>query len=362
MKDEGKTKEQLTREVEELRKRNLELEASEQERRKTEETLKEKEYLLKEAERIAKVGSWEMDIATGKSWWSDEFFRICGFEPGAIEPTAEKGMQLIHPGDRERAAREVQKAIEQGKEYNIEKRIVHPDGSVRTVISRGEIVFDNNNKPLKLMGTFLDITEVKKAEEEIRQLNEELEAKVKERTKQLEAANRKLRRLSTIDTLTGIANRRSFNEAIEKEWRRCIRSGKSLSLIMADIDFFKDYNDHYGHLEGDTCLKKVAGALKRALRRPGDFLARYGGEEFVALLPDTDSQGACLVAEAMLYNVKALGVPHAHSSVSERVTVSFGLATIVPLIDVKSSTLIKAADDALYEAKKQGRNRIEMQN
>jgi diguanylate cyclase (GGDEF)-like protein len=131
---------------------------------------------------------------------------------------------------------------------------------------------------------------------------------------------------------------------------------------MADIDFFKDYNDHYGHLEGDTCLKKVAGALKRVLKRSGDFLARYGGEEFVALLPDTDSQGACLVAEAMLYNVKALSMPHDYSSVSERVTVSFGLSTIVPLIDVKSSTLIKAADDALYEAKKQGRNRIEMQN
>jgi diguanylate cyclase (GGDEF)-like protein len=198
--------------------------------------------------------------------------------------------------------------------------------------------------------------------EELRKRYVELEAMVKERTKQLEAANRKLRRLSTIDTLTGIANRRSFNEAFEKEWRRCIRSGKPLSLIMADIDFFKDYNDHYGHLEGDTCLKKVAGALKRVLKRSGDFLARYGGEEFVALLPDTDSQGASLVAEAMFYNVKALDMPHTYSSVSERVTVSFGLATIVPLIDVKSSTLIKAADDALYEAKKQGRNRIEMQN
>ncbi len=198
--------------------------------------------------------------------------------------------------------------------------------------------------------------------EELRNRYVELEAMVKERTKQLETANRKLRRFSTIDTLTGIANRRSFNEAIEKEWRRCIRSGKSLSLILADIDFFKDYNDHYGQLEGDTCLKKVARALKRTLRRPGDFLARYGGEEFVALLPDTDSQGVCLVAEAMLYNVKALDIPHAHSSVSERVTVSFGLATVVPLMDVKSSTLISAADDALYEAKKQGRNRIEMQN
>jgi PAS domain S-box-containing protein len=142
------------------------------ERKRTEETIQESYKRIKRAERIAHVGHWEMDIATGNSIWSDEFFRICGFEPGTFEPTAEKGFQIIHPDDRERAAQGVQQAIEEKGGYHIEKRIVRPDGSIRTVLAKGAVICDEHENPLKLVGTFQDITERKQAEEALRE-NEE---------------------------------------------------------------------------------------------------------------------------------------------------------------------------------------------
>jgi diguanylate cyclase (GGDEF)-like protein len=160
------------------------------------------------------------------------------------------------------------------------------------------------------------------------------------------------------DGLTGIPNRRRFNDALEVEWRRAIRTGTSISLILMDVDFFKLYNDNYGHGMGDTCLQQVASALAAAIARPSDFVARYGGEEFVALLPDTDAEGACLIAERMRSFVEALQLPHEHSSVSDWVTISAGVASMVPTGDDASQDLLKLADQMLYRAKESGRNRI----
>jgi len=179
----------------------------------------------------------------------------------------------------------------------------------------------------------------------------------KERQK-LASLNLELERLSSLDGLTGIANRRYFDTDFSREWQRAMRETEPISLIMVDVDYFKLFNDHYGHQAGDDCLKRVAHALESALQRPTDMVARYGGEEFVALLPGTHSRGGLQVAEGMRKAVEALQVAHAGSPAYARVTVSLGLATVVPMLKREPAALIKAADDALYAAKREGRNRV----
>ena len=181
---------------------------------------------------------------------------------------------------------------------------------------------------------------------------------LEESREQLAAANRTLQKLSSLDGLTGIANRRTFDETLNKEWNRALRSRKPLGLIMLDIDFFKLYNDHYGHQGGDDCLKKVAKGLDAAIHRDADFLARYGGEEFSAVLPNTDLQGAVKVAEEMSQSVKSLRLEHAKSKVSDIVSISIGVASMVPQNDTEPEVLIAAADQALYKAKENGRDRV----
>lgn len=168
-----------------------------------------------------------------------------------------------------------------------------------------------------------------------------------------------LENLSSLDGLTGIPNRRRFDEVARKEWKRSIREGVPLSLLLIDIDGFKAFNDNYGHLAGDDCLKQVATTLAHVIRRPSDFLARYGGEEFVALLPRTDRAGAAIVAEQMREAVAGLGIPHAHSPTAPNLTISLGVATVLPTIRHSLSGLIDAGDQALYRAKHGGRNRVE---
>jgi len=172
-----------------------------------------------------------------------------------------------------------------------------------------------------------------------------------------------LEQLASIDGLTNLFNRRRLDEILGNEWSRSQRSQTPLSLVMIDIDYFKRFNDTYGHAMGDHCLKEVAWTLKDVLRRPGDIIARYGGEEFAVLLPATDNEGAVLMANRMREEVAALKLPHSASEISEFVTVSMGVATI--LVDsgmANSEDLLKAADQALYQSKKNGRNRVTAQN
>ncbi len=173
----------------------------------------------------------------------------------------------------------------------------------------------------------------------------------------LDQANRELQRLSASDGLTGIANRRYFDDAIAREWRRARRNGGSLALMMCDVDHFKKFNDTYGHQAGDECLRRVAGAIATSLERGSDMAARYGGEEFVVVLPETPLGGALIVAEKIRHAVHALQIPHAASSHS-RVTLSIGLAATVPKLDDSCDSLIAAADRALYDAKNRGRDRV----
>ncbi len=167
-----------------------------------------------------------------------------------------------------------------------------------------------------------------------------------------------LKRLSLRDGLTGVANRRSFDDRLDIEWRRAVRPGYPISLILLDIDFFKPYNDHYGHVEGDACLRRVAAVLDDTLKRIQDFFARYGGEEFVAILPRMDHPETLLMAEKMRAIVHSLAIPHEKSGASEYVTISLGCATGVPNRDGLPSELLESADKMLYKAKKAGRNRV----
>jgi diguanylate cyclase (GGDEF)-like protein len=173
----------------------------------------------------------------------------------------------------------------------------------------------------------------------------------------LKQQNDLLRQMSFVDGLTGIANRRRFDEALPLEWRRCQRNGTPMSLLLVDVDCFKTFNDHYGHLAGDECLRAVAAVLAGQARRPYDLVARYGGEEFVCLLPETDLAGAKLIAERMRAIVSALGIEHACSATAGHVTISLGGAVVYPGEASFPEEALALADQRLYQAKVSGRNR-----
>lgn len=179
---------------------------------------------------------------------------------------------------------------------------------------------------------------------------------IKQTEQRLQSANQVLDRLATEDALTGIANRRVFDRNLEDEWSRARRTESPLALIMIDIDFFKDYNDHFGHQQGDICLQLVAQALAKTLNRPGDSVVRYGGEEFAVLLPDTTSRGGIEVAESIRQTITSLSIPAANTSVSPYVSVSLGVASVVPQRNQAPTELVQQADKALYQAKQSGRN------
>lgn len=177
---------------------------------------------------------------------------------------------------------------------------------------------------------------------------------------ELEKSNAELQRLTCLDSLTGISNRRRFDEFIVKECMRSAREGAPLSLLLIDIDNFKAYNDNYGHLGGDGCLRKVADAFRNAVQRPADLVARYGGEEFAVVLPNTNIEGALTLAEHLHDVVKKLEIPHEYSDVSDIITISTGIATKVANMNNSPGDLIEMADRALYEAKKFGRNQTRL--
>ncbi|WP_159881359.1 sensor domain-containing diguanylate cyclase [Paenibacillus puerhi] len=218
-------------------------------------------------------------------------------------------------------------------------RMRHKDGSYVWMETHLNAIADASEPALELVCVSRDVTERKNMENQLRKTNELLQ------------------KISSIDSLTGVANRRGFDENYAKEWRHGLRFSTPLSLILLDIDYFKNFNDNCGHHEGDACLRQVAEALKRAAKRPGDLIARYGGEEFVVVLPITDERGAAYVAERLRQEVELLALPHPSSEVSAYVTVSLGHATMVPARDLSSRELLVRADQALYRAKQEGRNR-----
>ncbi len=192
------------------------------------------------------------------------------------------------------------------------------------------------------------------AEQQLTVLNRQLQ----QQKRQLETVNRALQYLATYDSLTEVRNRRFFNDYLDTEWRRLAREEAPLSLIMCDIDYFKLYNDTYGHQAGDECLRQVAQVLQSSVKRSADLVARYGGEEFAVVLPNTDIEGAACVAERIAQQVRDLQIPHAQSAVSEYVTLSLGVACCIPAPMSQPATLIAIADESLYRAKAAGRDRV----
>lgn len=209
-------------------------------------------------------------------------------------------------------------------------------------------------------------------EDELETIRDDLEERVRERTRTLEArnaeltqlrlaletANQRLKRLVAVDALTGIANRRHFDRALDRELRRARRESLPLSLVFLDLDEFKRFNDTYGHARGDEVLRLVAHTLDETFRRGGDLVARYGGEEFAVVLPGVDGRRAELYAERLRRRIWRLAIPYEASQVADRVTISGGVATVPPDIVASADHLLRAADKALYRAKCQGRNRI----
>ncbi|MBI2747240.1 MAG: GGDEF domain-containing protein [Burkholderiales bacterium] len=203
-----------------------------------------------------------------------------------------------------------------------------------------------------------EVAEQERLQQKIVTTNEQLEVSVRERTAELEAVNRQLAALSSTDALTGLANRRRFDEVWETEWQRAARMGLPLALALIDVDHFKAYNDHYGHQAGDACLRDVASLLAAEARRSGELVARYGGEEFVLVLPGVTADEARTVAERIRAAVEGRAMPHEHSPVAGFVTISIGVASARVQRAEQADVLLKEADGALYLAKHQGRNRV----
>jgi diguanylate cyclase (GGDEF)-like protein len=188
-----------------------------------------------------------------------------------------------------------------------------------------------------------------------------LTLKVQEQAIALHLANKELQLIANLDGLTEVANRRKFDEQLEHEWKRLLREQKPLSLILCDIDYFKRYNDFYGHQAGDSCLIQVARAIRESVNRSTDLVARYGGEEFAVILPNTDLAGATHIAKVIQANIEKLKIDHLQSKVNSYVTLSLGISCQIPNLKSKSTSLVSIADQALYEAKNQGRNNFHLQ-
>lgn len=226
-----------------------------------------------------------------------------------------------------------------GKYGPYEKEYIHADGHLVPVRLSGQIVKIDGES--FIWSNVEDITQLKQAENERDRLYKEIE------------------QLSFLDSLTGIANRRMFDKTIELEWTRAERNKSPLSLIMLDIDFFKQYNDEYGHICGDECLQIVAKTLNDFPKRKTDLIARYGGEEFVILLPNTSKSQLIELTKKYLDAIKEKRIPHKVSTVSDVVTASAGVSSLVPTKEMDSSSLLELADKRLYTAKRKGRDRFE---
>lgn len=240
-------------------------------------------------------------------------------------------LSRLHPSDSKETVARWNAACDEKRFMTLEYRLGQGDSTIWVSGTASPILNAQGNVE-SCVGTAIDITAQRMAEKQ-------------------------MRRQANFDALTGLHNRRHFDEVLASEWLRGIRNHSMLSIIMIDVDNFKAYNDHYGHDAGDECLKKIAHTLSSVLHRPADNIARYGGEEFIALLPETDLRSARRIAQQMVQASAALQIPHASSPVLDHVTVSAGTASIVPNVADSPRVLIRIADKGLYQAKSEGRNR-----
>ncbi|MDH4321331.1 MAG: diguanylate cyclase [Desulfobulbaceae bacterium] len=418
---------------------------------RTQELQQAKSFLDK-AQSIAHLGSWQWDIVYNKLSWSDEIYRIFGLQPQQFAATYEAFLDAIHPDDRVLVTEAVNKSLETDIPYLVSHRVVRPDGSIRVVEERGDLQRDAAGQPVFMLGTVLDVTEIRNVQ---RRLNEyvdiidenvltsatDIEGNItyvsdafcrasgynrdellgrnhriirhpempkelyerlwktilggaiwkgvfKNTTKDggsywVESTisptydasgnitgftaihnditdKKRIEEISITDELTGLFNRRHFNEIFPEELQRARRDEKKFAFLMIDVDNFKKYNDTYGHQMGDHVLRQVGSTLKQALMRSGDFAFRLGGEEFGAIIIVKREEDAVLVADRIRATIEALRIPHEKNSPSQYVTISCGLKCVATDRhrgdDVEA--VYRMADTALYQAKADGRNRV----
>ena len=265
----------------------------------------------------------------------------------------------------------------QGSITNYESLVYRRDGSIIWICENACAVCTRAQEVLYYVCTVEDITQRKQAQEalkrsqqllqqqnaELQIINQRLETEIQKRhqiERELQQVNYELQQLATLDSLTNVPNRRNFEAYFEQTWQKALQDGSCLALIMADVDYFKAYNDHFGHQAGDICLFKIAQGIQRALQRSEDQVSRYGGEEFVILLPNTTLEGALLVAEKIQTSIASLQIPHPRTGAGSNASLSLGVAATYPSLFEKQDPylLLKHSDDALYLAKHSGRNRI----
>lgn len=274
-----------------------------------------------------------------------------------IQQDSQHFWSLILPEDEVAIRRPLTNQSQTAQPWSAEYRIRTPSGRIKWMQTRASL--DHSTAGSTVWdGVTVDITDRKQAEAVLQNYRQHLEQQVQARTFALQQANQALDRLATLDGLTQIANRRRFDRYLEQEWQRLARDQQPLSLILCDIDYFKRYNDCYGHQQGDICLQQVVRAMQHVIKRPADLLARYGGEEFAIILPQTNRWGAAQVAKSLHTAVQQRQLPHQDSPIRNFVSISGGVATVLPTLNGNPQRLIMAADQALYQAKQQGRDRV----
>lgn len=273
--------------------------------------------------------------------------KIFGYD--ADEGPGMSVLDFLVPEEHARARANIVRMLQENYSGPNEYRAIRKDGSHLDIEVNNATICDQQGNPVRMVLIIRDITSRRKAEQQIQEL-----------VHQLEIERDLAQRNSLTDSLTGLYNRRFFDNALQTEFSRHKRSGSQLSLIMLDVDHFKKYNDHYGHLQGDACLRQIAHTLQSVVERAPDIVARYGGEEFVVILPDTDGKGAAVLAGRIGASVLRLAIPHAASNISEFVTISLGIATAGDHVLTDGAQLVALADQALYQAKNNGRNRFEV--
>jgi diguanylate cyclase (GGDEF)-like protein/PAS domain S-box-containing protein len=278
------------------------------------------------------------DFNGHRSYVSAASESMSGWTPEEV--LAQDSLELVHPKDQPRVKAAVRELRSGSEGAMVECRVRKRNGEYLWVEAALRVVRDpGTGIPLGILNTVRDISERKRSEQ------------------QLQGAYRAVEALALTDGLTGLANRRRFDQCLAAEWRRSLRDRHPLSLLMLDVDKFKAYNDTYGHQRGDNCLKQIAEACMDVVSRPGDLVARFGGEEFVVILPNTESEGAMQVGNEICEALRSRRLPH-DGSLPGIITISIGCATLVPEFGKHPPDLIAMADHALYEAKRNGRNQV----
>ena len=299
---------------------------------------------LDSAQKAASAGYFAYDAEHQKFFMSSMAHAIFGLPPQEYM-TLQQWMDMVHPEDCAHVLQVHAEAIAAHTPLGMQYRIVRAsDGAQRWLQVWGEYGDGTDTDPLRMTGTVQDITERKQAEQQLARYRDALEERVR------------------LDPMTQVANRLALGEAMQREWEQARLRGMPLALLMIDVDYFKAYNDHYGHVAGDRCLQRVAQALASAVQRSGELAARYGGEEFAVLLPDSDELRAVAVAHRLREAVRELALEHQASPCGAQVTISVGVACVRPAdgqpLEHAQTTLFQQADEALYRAKQAGRDRV----